>query len=403
MNKKLKDLVKRRNVSELESYFAALPAEKPLDFPEEKMLLASKDYNEVVVRSYFKFFPFSERAVILFLAVATPSARRSYMNRYGLPKGAQKYVIDHNLTDVASEFTSMHFFDDVDYMLAHATPDIIRMHTARTRLAKDAQVLKVLHNPNSSLFSGYVAKGYFISDKVIKTIIEERRTSAFRAVITRLYRQFKKLSEKLSIEEIRLKHSEVILSEELQIAVLEEFEPLMTELLLKYMPLWPGAQKFVITHNFDANKLKLHASHLYGIAGYRFEPIWEPELFKALSLKGMDDCLTQFQLQDDKVFLRYASPEAAIKYINNKDFWPSDDGQVGVILRGNVEIINALIGRFTPEHGMCWQAELEMVKMCSPDTIKKYASFHTMCREALDLLQKKCLEVYNYYFSIHPY
>ena len=400
MRKNFKELLKRQNVDELKSYFAALPEGKPLDLPEEQLML--EQFNEPVVKTYFKIYPFSEKAVCLFLDKAPQPLRRAYMNRYGLPKTAQKHIIDHNRHDIASDFCEMHFFDDVDYMLSHASPEIIRLHISRVRLYKEHQVLKVLHNSNSSLFSTYVSKGYFISDKVLQTIVEERNVKAFRAFVTRQYRTFKKLTEKLSIDEIRQNHAdEALLPEYLQIAVLEEFEPRMTELLLKYMPLHPIAQKFLFTNNFDAHWLKLHVSHLYGVAGYRFVPELEPALFKALSLKGMDDCLTQFRQQDDKTFVRYASTEATVKYI--KSFWLTDEAQVAVLSRGNVEIIDAFISRFTPEHGMCWQAEVEMVKMCSPDTIKKYISFHTMCREALELLHKKCQEVFDYYFMLHQY
>ncbi len=401
MDRKFQALIKRRNVDELKSYFEALPDGKPLNFPDEKLLLAQAD-NELAVMAYFKKFPFSDEAVKLFLNVASEPMRRSYINRYGLPWAAQKYVIDNKMTAVASDFTQMHFFDDVDYLLSHANPEMIRMHISKTKLNKEAQVLKLLHNENSSLFIAYVARGYFISDKVIKVVIEERKVKAFRAILSRQYRRFKKLADKYDIDEIRKNYAdEAILSEELQVAVLEDFNSLTTEFLLRNSPLWEKAQKFMIEHNFDVHWLILHVSHLYGVAGYRFAPELEPALFKALSLNGMDDCLTQFRHQDDKVFVRYASAEAAIKYI--KGFWLSDEAQVAVMLRGNAEIINALISRFTPEHGMCQEAEVEMVKMCSPDTIKHYVSFHSMCREALELLHKKCLEVFDYYFTRHAY
>jgi len=401
MDRKFQALIKRRNVDELKSYFEALPDGKPLNFPDEKLLLAQAD-NELAVMAYFKKFPFSDEAVKLFLNVASEPMRRSYINRYGLPWGAQKYVIDNKMTAVASDFTQMHFFDDVDYLLSHANPEMIRMHISKTKLNKEAQVLKLLHNENSSLFIAYVAKGYFISDKVIKVVIEEHKVKALKAILSRQHRQFKKLAKKHDIDDIRKNFAdEAILSEELQVAVLEDFNALTTEFMLMCSPLFPKAQEFVITRNFDAYLLKIHVSSLYGQAGYRFDQKWEPALFKALSLKGMDDCLMQFCQQDDVVFVRYASAETAIKFI--KSCWLSDEAQVVLMQRGNSEIINAFISRFTPEHGMCQEAEVEMVKICSPDTIKRYVSFHTMCREALELLHKKCLEVFNYYFTVHPY
>lgn len=400
MDKKLKELIKRQNIDELKSYFAALPEGKPLSYPDEKVLL--EKFDGPAVMAYIKRFSFSEKALAIFIRNAPQEFRRAYINRYGLPKATQKFIIDENLTEAASDFAEMHFFDDVNYLLEHAGPEIIRMHISRVKLSNDTQVLKVLHNSNSSLFGTYVAKGYFISDRVLYDIIEKNNVKAFRIVLSRQYRIFKKLTAKLTIDEIRAKHAdEAILSEELQIAVLGEFEPRMTEILLKYTPLYPAAQKFLISHHFDAHWLKLHVSHLYGIAGYRFIPELEPALFRALSLKDMDDCLTQFQHQDDVTFVKYASPAAVIKYI--KDYPLSDKAQVAVFDCGNADVMAALISRFTPEYGLCEEAEVEMVKMSSPETITKYISFHTMCRQALELLQKKSLETFHYYFTKHQY
>lgn len=400
MKTKFQELIKRKDFDELKSYLAALPEGKPLDYPDEKTLI--EQMSELATKAYLTRFRFSDKACCIFIRKATRPLRRAYINRYGLPQIVQKLIIDENLIDAASDFTEMHFFDDVEYLLKHGSAEIIRQHITRTNLRDDEQVLALLHNKNSSLFGSYVSKGYYISDKVMLTIIQENNLKAFRTVIARQYRIFKKLARKLTIEEIRVKHAdEAILSEELQVAVLEEFEPSMTEVLLKNTLLYPEAQKFMLSHNFDAHWLKLHVSHLYGIAGYRFIPELEPALFKALSLKGMDDCLTQFRQQDDQTFVRYASPAAVIKYI--KSFWLTDEAQIAVFRTGNTKVMEALISRFSPEHGMCWQAEVEMVKMCSPETIQKYISFHTMCREALELLQKKCLDMFNYYFTKHQY
>lgn len=365
-------------------------------------MLLSHDNFEPAVQAYFGRFTFSNEALKLFLSKASRPLRRAYFCHHGVPWVVQKYVIDKDMVEIASDFSEMYYFDDIDYLLQHGSPEIIRMQIAKAPLFKDEQVIKLLHHINSSLFTSYVAKGYFISNKVLKVVIKERCVKAFRAVLSHQYHRFRKLALKNDIAEIRRDYAdEVVLAENLQIDVLKDFEPRMVELLLKYSPLWEKAQKFMIANHSDVQWLKIHVSYLYGVAGYRFIAELEPVLFEKLSLKSFDDCLMQFKQKDDVVFIRYASPQAVIKRL--KSSWPSDEAQLSAMARGNGEIIDVLIGRFTPEHGMCWQAEVEMVQMCSPDTIKKYVSFHTMCREALELLHKKCLEVFDYYFMVHPY
>ena len=57
---------------------------------------------------------------------------------------------------------------------------------------------------------------------------------------------------------------------------------------------------------------------------------------------------------------------------------------MATVNRGNGELISELISRYSPEHGMCWQAEVAMVELGAMDAVRQYISFHTMCWQALE-------------------
>ncbi|MBO5285037.1 MAG: hypothetical protein J6B00_04085, partial [Alphaproteobacteria bacterium] len=105
--------------------------------------------------------------------------------------------------------------------------------------------------------------------------------------------------------------------------------------------------------------------------------------------------------QDDTVFVQNASEKAVLKYLEG--FWLADEAQVALIARGNGTLIKKLISRYSPSHGLCWQAEVKLVEICSPEVIRLYTSFHTMCGQALEKLGQKSQSELEYYYSKHCY
>ena len=400
MNKKIIKLIERNSVQELQAYFADMPAGKPLDLHDELVLL--EHFPETAVTTFINRFRFSEDAEKVFIQKAPGNLRRKYINHYGLYEKTQKFIIDSNLTDVAFEFIRMRRFANVNYMLDKADPQIIRSYIQLNPLDNDKQVLKLLHHENKSLFRGYVDKGHFISEQVQMTVIEEKNISAFTALMYKINRNFKKKAHTMTFAQMQERQvADIMLAENLQVMVLDDSDRMFIELLLKTSPLAPEAQKLMFERNFDAEWFRLHVEHLYGVGGYRFELEYEPKLLKLLASKDLDDCLTKFRQRDDVSFVQSASPNAVLKYI--KDFWLTDDGQVALIARGNSDLIQKLISRYTPEHGLCWQAEVKLVEIASPETIKQYISFHSMCGEALSLLEKKSRETLDFYYTRHAY
>lgn len=400
MSKKVIGLIERNDVQELKAYFDNMPSGEPLDLQEEKILLEC--FSEVAVKTYIKRFRFSEKAEILFVAKAPQDILREYINYHGLYATTQKFVIDRNLESVAKEFTKMRYFDNVDYLLDKGQAQIIRYAFEYRGFDGDEQVIKLLRHSNSTLINDYIRKGYFLSEDVQKLIINEKKHfNVFKTIVFCNYRLFKKKCKTMSYQEMMENKLEVALSEELQLEVLETYDRMMIEQMLITTPLAPAVQEELFNKNYDAEWFRLHVSHLYGTGGYRFEPETEEKLFKVLAKKNLDDCLTAFRMQDDVVFIRLASNKAVLKYI--KEHWLTDEGQVELISRGNGELISAFLSRYTSEHGLCWQAEVKLVEVCSVDLINKYTSFHTMCGEALALLGQKSADALSFYYTKHAY
>ena len=400
MKKKIVQLLERNDVQELQAYFDSLPSGKPLDVHDELVLL--EHFPKAAVTSFMMRFRFSEKAEIIFVTRAPGSMRRTYINLYGLRPTTQKFVIDQNLVDVATDFVPMRRFDDVDYLLDKASPAIIRAFLFYHPLENDDQVVKLLNLENKSLFKTYVDKDRFVSENVQRLIIEERKISAFNALMFKFHRNFKKKARTLTLDQMKAKQLDNLwLSDEFQLLVLEQADRLFVSLLLRTTPLSPAAQQLMFDRHFDASWFKLHVESVYGVASYRFTLELEPQLFKLLAIHNLDDCLTEFRQRDDVSFVRLASPQTVLKYL--KDYWLSDEAQVALVARGNAELIRAFIARFSPEHGMCWQAEVKLVEVASLETIKLYISFHSMCRQALDLLQQKSQEGIGFYYGHHPY
>jgi len=400
MRKKFLSLVERDSVAELSAYFAALPAGKPLDRQEEMVLL--EYYPEAAVTSYINRFRLSEDAEIVFIDKAPGKHRRAYINFYGLRPTTQKFIIDKHLDNAALDFAHMRHFDDVDYLIEHGSPTVIRVYIQDNALANDKQVLKLLHHDNAGLFKAYVDNGRYISDDVQKAIVTENNLNAFNALVFYYHRRFKKKARNLTWDQMVEKEvHDVALSEQMQQLVFDSGSRMFIESMLRTTPLAPAIQKLMFDRNFDAEFFKLHVEVLYGVAGYRFEPELEEKLFKLLASKDFDDCLAKFRLRDDLSFVRCASANAVAKYI--KDVWLSDEAQVALFARGNVDLAKKLISRYSSEHGLCMQAEIKLVEIYSPEVIKLYVDFHTMCSEALAKLGIKSPETLAFYYTKHAY
>lgn len=406
MAKKIITLIERNAEDELKAYLQNTTAERPLDAHDELVLL--EHFLPEAVLSYINRFRFSEKAEIVFIKKAPPEMRQKYVHYYGLTEAAQKYIIDKDLKEAAVDFMQLRRFWDDNYLLDHASAGILRPYVGFYVLEGDDLLLKLLHHSNATLFQGYVSKGRYISDKVVQEVIAMRHEAGFKALMYRFYNRFKKKARQVSDFAKLMKSkpvSEFALSEEMQLAVIRIFDRMMIEILLKTCPLAPKAQDLLFVHNFDAQWFKLHVTNLYGVGGYRFTPENETKLFKLLASKNLDDCLTTFRQRDDVAFMRLASPEAISAYI--KSFWLSDDAQVALLERRDSQLAKELISRYSPEHGMCWQAEVALAKNYSAEVIKTYISFHTMCFAAQDVIRASKRingdEVMRYYFTLHPY
>ncbi len=401
MAKKIISLIERNAADELKAYFENMTAEKPLDCHEELVLI--EHFLPEAVKSYINRFRFSERAEVAFIGKAPRDLRRLYINYYGLYDATQQFVIDRNLKEAAADFIVLRRFWDDAYVLKNASDAILRPYVAQNALEGDELVLMLLERSNQTLFQGYAAKGRYISEAVIRKVIETRNETAFSALAYRFYNRFKQKARKAEdFDKVMKSLAEFTLAEELQVEVLDTFNRGLIEILLKTCPLFPAAQELLFRRNFDAQWLKLHVSVLYGVGGYRFTPENELKLFKLLASKNLDDCLTAFRLRDDVAFVRLASADAVSKYI--KDFWLSDDAQVALLRRGDANLAKALISRYSPEHGLCWQAEVELAKHYSKEVIVAYISFHSICFAAQDAIRdRKMEEVMAYYFAHHAY
>ena len=402
MSKKIIPLIERNASEELKAYFRDVSAEggMPLDVHEELVFL--EHCSGDVILSYINRFRFSERAEKIMLDKVPINVRVTYINYHGLCDEVQKYVIDQNLVDVAREFFKLRDLSDVDYLLVHGGSEMIRAYYDTHTFRTDEQILQLLRHKNSTLFTGYVNKGYFISDAIKHEIVRSENDAAFKALVYRYCRMFKsKAKNARDYKELVKKLSPYGLTPEQQIMVFDTFDRIMIEAMLMNIPLSVEAQDYMFKRNFDAQWFKLHVEHLYCVGGYRFEGENEAKLFRVLAKRNLDDCLTAFRHSDDVTFVKFASTDAVRKYIKN--FWLTDDAQVALISGGNGALIKELLSRYTPEHGICWQAEVVLVKLNGRDLIDFYISFHTMCWEALEILKVSNPELHKKYYTLHQY
>lgn len=372
MRKKIISLIERNATEELKAYFDTLSSETPLDVHEELVLL--EHFEPAAVKSYINRFRLSEQAETLFLDKAPSELRLAYFNYYSLSIPAQKHLVKHDMFAAAADFFKLRRFFDVSWLLKHAKAEIIRLYLSRNALEDEKEVITLLHHENQTLFASYVAKGNYISQKVKHTVIEEENVKAFSAIMYAFARKFKQKSKKKAdFAKIMQNHlADLALPEEEQVEVLCSYNRELREILLKTSPLYPKAQEVLFKRNYDPEWLKLHVCTLYGRGGYRFTPENEKKLFCVLAAKNLDDCLTTFRHQDDITFVQCASPAAVTAYL--KSFWLTDDAQVALITRGNAELIKTLISRYNPEHGLCWQAEVELVKLGAFELVRSYVS-----------------------------
>ncbi len=400
MNSSVIKLIERNADKELKAYFDNMSKEQPLDYQEEKVLL--EHFLPSAVESYIKYFRFSEKAEILFIEKAPSVMRLNYINHYGLRPATQKYIIEKNLVEAIKDFSRMRHLEDVDHLLDKGSDEAVRIYLSNNRLEQDEQILKVLHRKNRTLFKEYVNK-YVISDTLKEMIFAEKDYEGFKAIVFKFYRQFRTKSRKVQDFKTLMesKFAAEAIPSDLQIKILQSPDRDFVMLLLQTCPLSKEAQDVLWKYHYDAEWLKFHVEHLYCMGGYRFTPENETKLFKALASKNLDDCLTQFRHQDDISFVKYAGIEAVKKYI--KSFWLTDEAQVALIQRGEGSLLKEFISRFSPEHGMCWQAEVELVKLGAWDVIKEYISFHSMCWEALSAIKENKPELAEEYYSKHPY
>lgn len=404
MNKKnIISLIERNADEELKAYFASLTNEAPLNANEELALL--ERFVPATVKSYINRFRFSPVAEPVFIVKAPANIRLMYLNSYGLLKETQIYVIEQDLTDVLYDFSRMRRLANPDILLEKGSDNAVRTYLIFNPLENDDEVSKLLHRKNKTLFSLYANK-WIISESIKREIVEEKNIDAFKTIVYRLYRLLRNKAKRA--KDFSHLISETLVADslpvELQTEVLTSYNREMIEILLKTTPLAPEAQEILWKHNFAPEWLKLHVEHIYCVGGYRFTPENEQKLFKILASKNLDDCLTKFRQQDDVSFVKFASSDAVRKYIST--YWLSDDAQVALIGRGDAGLISALISRYTSEHGLCWQAEVELVKLGAYDCIRQYIAFHSLCYEALSLLKEKGSEgnkVVAEYYDNHPY
>jgi len=265
---------------------------------------------------------------------------------------------------------------------------------------EDEQVIKLARDTeNIHLFSAYVSHGEYgrpVSENVLKTIVNEELEDAFNSVVWQYRRNFKKRKCRYtSTDEV----SGIALPVKLQVQILKKRNRMMVRALLQNTPLAPEAQKTLFDMGYDAEWLKMHVVNMYCLNGYRFEPEWEEKLFLALGKKELDGCLLDFNYRDDVLVIENLSLAALPKYIKEAPL--SDEGQVAALARGDDEVAKALISRFSAQCGMCWQAEVKLADMYSVEVINLYTAFHTMCDEALVLLEEKSEEAFLFYQEHH--
>ena len=230
MKKTLVELVERDSVSELQAYFADMPAGQPLDSRDEMTLL--EHFSPEAIKSYIARFRFSEKAEKVFIEKATSELRRQYINAYGLQEKTERFIVDKDLTDAALDYAYTRGFEDINYLLKYGSAPMIRAHIKENKLNRDSDLVTLLYHENKSLFTSYLSKGHYISDKVKTVIVEEHHYDAFRALTAYYYSMFTKKCRKgfKSYTDLKQNHSkELFLSDNIQLLVLDSEDKRLIE------------------------------------------------------------------------------------------------------------------------------------------------------------------------------
>lgn len=297
MNNKIISLIERNADNELKAYFESLTSEHPLDLHEELVLL--EHFSPAAVKSYINRFRFSKDAEKVFVQIAPADIRLTYLNYYGLTEETQRCLIHCDKVEALRDFAKMRRLADPEYLIKTGSNEAVRVYLAFNPLENDDQVYALLHRDNPSLFAAYANK-WVISENVKRKIVEERNYAAFKTIVYRFYRLFRKKAAKAKdFGKLMETLAAEALPAELQVEVLTSYDRDLIQLLLMTCPLAAEAQEVLWKRNFDAEWLKLHVEHLYCMGGYRFAPENEQKLFKVLASKSLDDCLTQFRHRDD--------------------------------------------------------------------------------------------------------
>lgn len=394
-------LLKQKSQEEIGVFFNDLIRKKQLHVDDELVMLKMAPMS--TVQSYVKLYNFSsEKSEIEFIKRAPIKLRKSYIDYYGLYWKTQKYVIDHNLSEIAYDFMLTRRFDDELYLITSKQGGIIHAYIKIYTL-KETLVLQLVNYENENMICSYINNLHYISDNVKNEIVRQKKYSAFFHLMRIFREKFYELSPSATNYQqlIAEKLADYYLPVSLQIELINNWDKNFADSLMRSIPLVPEVQRLIFKNKIDADMLLVHTSSLYGKANYCFEADEEEQLFNILVKKGYENSLTSVRLKNEETFFQIASSNAIRKYFLK--FWPTDEGQLVIMKRRNPSLVKELINLCTPDHGLCWEAEVLMVKIYNEDVLNAYISFHTLCSEALEILKKKKPEIHNFYFTKHQF
>ena len=394
-------LLKQKSPEEIEVFFNDLIRKKQLHVDDELVMLKIAPMSST--SNYIRLYRFSSAiSEIEFIKRAPIKLKRYYIGYYGLRWETQKYVIDNDLFEVAQEFMLTRRFDDESYLVTQHKGEIIHAYTQIYAL-KEELVLQLVNYENENLLCNYINKRHYISDAVKTEIVRQKKYSAFSCLMRVFREQFYELcSSATNYQELIAERlADFYLPVSLQTELISNWNMKFAEPLMRSIPFVPEVQRLIFKSRINPDMLLVHTSSLYGKANYCFEAEEEEKLFNILVKKGYEDSLTSVRLKNEAVFFQIASSNAIRKYFLK--FWPTDEGQLVIMKRNNPSLVKELICRCTPDHGLCWEAEVLMVKIYGEDVINAYISFHSLCSEALEILKNKKPDTYNYYFSMHQF
>ena len=398
MGKKIVDFIKRRADAQVLAYFSSKAYRERLEDCEEELLL--RNCSDKVFLAYINRFFLSNTAEKTMLDLRKLELCEAYIEKYGLCDDAQRYMLDRNMLDIASIFFKMREFYDVEYLLGSRNEEMVKIYLEYHALNKDEQVVYLLSYKNLSLFCDYVAKGRVIGDVVKDRVIATENITTFKAVVYHYSKVFREMAvEATNFSWLKEKVSSYGFNATQQIDVLKSEDRMMIEAMLCSMPLEKEAQAYLFEHEFLKQMVQNHVVSLYCIGGYRFEKEYEEKLFKLLNKRSLDDCLMSMRFYDTLTIVKHCSDEHVLGFV--KTTWLCDEAQVYLVKNKNEQIVKEFVARFTKDHGMCWQAEVCLVKRNLTELIDLYIKVHTMCGQALQILNMTNTRLYKKYCEIH--